>query len=85
MAQTNTERLADLQAELAAIKTAISAILSKGQSATIGDKSLNRARLETLIDERNQLERDIQRLERGGRQLLMDMSVSPYGTEAADA
>jgi len=82
MAQTNTEKLAALQAELVTVKAAISRAITGGQSAAVGDKSLTRARLDLLISERNQLERDIQRLERGGRGMPIDMSCTPYADNA---
>lgn len=82
MAQTNAQKLAELQAELAVVKTALSAAITGGQSASMRDKSLTRARLDLLIAERNQLERDIQRLERGGRGLPIDMSCTPYAANS---
>ena len=84
MAQTNAQKLAEMEAELVTVKAAISKAITGGQAASVGDKSLTRARLDLLIQERNQLERDIQRLQLGGRGLLMDMSATPY-SDAAQA
>lgn len=78
---TNADRLVELRAELATVKAAIAKAITRGQSATSGDRSLTRARLDLLISERNQLERDIQRLELGGgRAMHMDFSGTPYAT-----
>lgn len=58
------------QAELAEVKSAISAILTRGQSYTIQDggaqRQLTRASLEQLQKREAKLELEVQRLERGG-------------------
>jgi hypothetical protein len=83
MAQTREERIADLTAELAVVKAAITKAITQGSSSSCGALALTRARLDLLISERNQLERDLQRLENHtGRHVGIDMSISPYGTSA---
>lgn len=58
------------QAELAEVKAAISAILTRGQSYQIQDggamRMLTRANLKPLQDREAKLELEVQRLERGG-------------------
>lgn len=56
--------LSELQTELAAVKTAISAILTGGQALGINGRSLTRADLGALYKERDRLERTIGRMAR---------------------
>lgn len=81
MAQTTAERITELRAELTTVKAALTRAITEGQSATVGGASLQRARLDLLVSERNQLERDIQRLENpNGRVIGIDMSAGPYSS-----
>jgi hypothetical protein len=74
---TIAEKLADLRTELAAIKAAMLGMYSGGQSFTIGDMTVQNANMAALQDRRNQVERSIQRLLRGGRGMQVDMGVTP--------
>jgi len=79
---TNAEQLAELQAELAAIKTALSAARSGVASVSTDGLSLSNWRLGELRDDRTRVEKSIQRLLRGGRGYQIDLSQQ--GTDESD-
>jgi hypothetical protein len=79
---TNADQLTELQTELAAVKTAMSAARSGGSSFTVDGLSYTNWRLADLREERTRLEKAIQRLLRGGRGFVVDMSHP--GTESAE-
>jgi hypothetical protein len=58
------------QQQLTEVRTAISAVLTRGQSILVMDggsqRQLNRANLKYLQDRERQLEIEVSRLERGG-------------------
>jgi hypothetical protein len=72
--------LADLQSELADVKTAIRNILMAGQSSSFSGRNTNRAQLSTLNEMKNDLERRIARLD-GSRPLIVSGRVSGLGCQ----
>jgi hypothetical protein len=72
--------LADLQAELADVKSAIKNVLMAGQSSGFGGRNTARAQLATLIDMRNDLERRIARLD-GSRPMIVSGRVTGLGCQ----
>jgi hypothetical protein len=77
---TKAEKLAELQAELASIKAAQASARSGGQSMSIDGMSKSNWNPKDLQSERTRVEKSIQRLLRGGRGIVIDMSY----TTAAD-
>lgn len=76
---TVAERIAELEAELVVIKTAITAIRTGGQARAVGEFSVSGANLSELIKQRNQCERDIQRLRNGDRGFSVDLQGAADG------
>ena len=77
---TKAEKLAELQSELASIKAAQASARSGGQSMSIDGMSKSNWNPKDLQSERTRVEKSIQRLLRGGRGIVIDMSY----TTAAD-
>jgi len=73
---TKAEKLADLQTELAAIKTAQAASRSGNASVSVEGMSITSWNPKDLQSERVRIEKSIQRLLRGGRGIVVDMSYS---------
>ena len=71
---TVAERLAELNTELTEVKTAISGILTRGQSAGMSGMNVGRANLPALYDRRRELEKSIQRLTNGDRGFSVDLA-----------
>jgi hypothetical protein len=84
---TNAQKLIELQAELVAIKAAITRTISSGQSSTIEGMSISRVNINDLRADRTRIEKSIQRLLNGGRGIIVDMSypASEQSTEEATA
>jgi len=80
--QTNAERITELEAELALVKVQQASASAGGQSFTIDGQFYSQVNYRALADRRIQLEKSIQRLYRGGRGFVVDMSHP--GTETAD-
>jgi hypothetical protein len=78
---TKAEKLAELQSELTALKNAIAAGRSGGASVSIDGMSVANWSIKDLQAERTRVEKSIQRLLRGGRGIVIDMSY----TTAADS
>jgi hypothetical protein len=76
---TKAQKLAELQAELTAIKTQQTAARSGMSSFSLGAMSVTQQRLDTLATERTRVEKSIQRLLRGGRGIVVDMSAGVAG------
>jgi hypothetical protein len=76
---TKAEKLAELQADLAAVKTAIGTARAGNSSTSIDGMSVTKWRLNELRDEQVRLEKSIQRLLRGGRGIVIDMSAGVAG------
>ena len=72
--------LADLQSELADVKSAIKNVLMAGQSSSFSGRNTSRAQLSTLNDMKNDLERRIARLD-GSRPLIVSGRVSGLGSQ----
>lgn len=73
---TKAEKLADLQIELAAIKTAQASARSGNASISVDGMSMSNWNPKALQEERVRIEKSIQRLLRGGRGIVVDMSYS---------
>ena len=76
---TKAAKLAELQAALTAVKTAISSARSGNSSISIAGMSVTKWRINDLRDEQTRLEKSIQRLLRGGRGIVVDMSAGVPG------
>lgn len=76
---TNAEKLAELETELATLKTARTSALVGGSSKTIGDISVSGISGVALNDRIIAIEKSIQRLKNGGRGMVMDMSSRSDG------
>jgi hypothetical protein len=76
---TKAEKLAELQTELTAVKAAMTAALTGGRSVSIDGMSYSAWGMSELRDERTRLEKSIQRLLRGGRGMVVDMSAGVPG------
>jgi hypothetical protein len=72
--------LADLQAELADVKSAIKNVLMAGQSSGFGGRNTARAQLSTLNDMKKELESRIARLD-GSRPLMVSGRVTGLGCQ----
>jgi hypothetical protein len=72
--------LADLQSELADVKTAIRNILMAGQSSSFSGRNTSRAQLSTLNEMKNDLERRIARLD-GSRPVMVSGRVTGLGCQ----
>ncbi len=70
--------LADLQSELADVKTAIKNVLMAGQSSGAGGRNTGRAQLSTLNEMKADLERRIARLD-GSRPMICSGRVTGMG------
>jgi hypothetical protein len=71
---TRAEQLAELQAELVAIKTAQSNARSGNSSISVDGMSMSNWNPKDLQMERVRIEKSIQRLLRGGRGIVIDLS-----------
>ena len=71
---TLVAQLAELQTELAAVKTALTAAQSGASSFSVDGIAQTNWRLSDLRGERTRIEKSIQRLLRGGRGFVVDMS-----------
>lgn len=78
---TKAEQLAELEAELVIIKAQMLAITTGGQSLSLSGMNVSKVNYPALKDRRIEVEKSIQRLTRGGREMVMDMSATPYGGE----
>jgi hypothetical protein len=74
---TIAAQITELEAELTALKTAMTSILIGGQSASMDGISKASVSYESVKARRIEVEKSLQRLKRGGRGIIQDMS---YGT-----
>jgi hypothetical protein len=74
---TIAAQITDLETELTAVKSAMTSILTGGQSASMDGISKTKASYDSLKARRIEIEKSLQRLKRGGRGIIQDMS---YGT-----
>ena len=73
---TRAEKLAELQAELTLVKAQQASASAGGQGMTMGPFSIQNVQYENLRKRRIELEKSIQRLLRGGRGIVIDMSYT---------
>lgn len=71
---TVAERIIELTAERVEIVTAVKNILLGGQSAGSDGQNVSKANLAELYRRRNEIDKSLQRLNRGGRQIYIDHS-----------
>jgi len=76
---TKAEKLAELQEELSAVKTALTAARSGNSSVSVDGMSVTNWRISDLRDEKARIEKSMQRLLRGGRGIVVDMSAGVPG------
>jgi hypothetical protein len=76
---TIAERITELEAELVAVKAALTSARSGGQSFTVDGQSYSSWSMSGLRDERTRIEKSIQRLLRGGRGMPVDLSQAANG------
>jgi hypothetical protein len=81
---TQAEKLAELQTELATVKAAIATARGGSSSFSFQGMSQTSWRLDDLYHERARIEKSIQRILRGGRGILTDMSYGFGGTGSDD-
>jgi ElaB/YqjD/DUF883 family membrane-anchored ribosome-binding protein len=74
---TIATQITELEAELTALKSAMTSILTSGQSSSMDGINKTRASFESIKARRIEVEKSLQRLKRGGRGMIQDMS---YGT-----
>jgi hypothetical protein len=72
--------LADLQAELAEVKSALRNVRMAGQSSGFGGRNTTRANYNALLEDKNDLERRIARLD-GSRPLIVSGRVTGLGCQ----
>ena len=72
--------LADLQAELADVKSALRNVRMAGQSSGFGGRNTTRANYSALLEDKNDLERRIARLD-GSRPLMVSGRVTGLGCQ----
>ena len=81
--QTVAEKITELEAELVLIKAQMATASAGGQSFSVDGLSVTRANYEAIRDRRREIEKSLQRLYRGGRGFVVDMSFpnadSPNG------
>jgi hypothetical protein len=76
---TNAAKIAELETELATLKTARTSALVGGSSQTIGDMSVSGISGVALNDRIIAIEKSIQRLKNGGRGIVIDLSYRSDG------
>ena len=73
--QTIAEKITELEAELVLVKAQMAAVSSGGQSFTVDGMSVTKTGYTYLRDRRREIEKSLQRLYRGGRGFVVDMST----------
>lgn len=81
---TIAQQITEKEAELVLVKAQMAAASAGGQSITMGPLSVGSVNYAELRKTRVQLEKDLQRLYRGGRGIVVDMSQAETET-ASDA
>ena len=74
---TIASQITELEVELIAVKAAMTSMLTGGQSASMDGISKTNISYDALKSRRCEIEKSLQRLKRGGRGIVQDMS---YGT-----
>ena len=72
--QTVAAKITELEAELALVKAQQAGASAGGQSFTVDGQSYTAVNYNALKDRRTQIEKSLQRLYRGGRGFVVDMS-----------
>jgi len=80
--QTVAEKITELEAELVLVKAQQATASAGGQSFSLGDLSVSNVNYTALRDRRREIEKSLQRLYRGGRGFVVDMSHP--GTDQVD-
>jgi hypothetical protein len=80
--QTVAQKITELEAELVLVKAQQASASAGGQSFTLGDLSVFSVNYAALRDRRRDIEKSLQRLYRGGRGFVVDMSHP--GTDTPD-
>ena len=80
--QTNAQKIAELEAELVLVKSQMASASAGGQSFTVDGQSYTSVAYTGLKTRRVEIEKSLQRLYRGGRGFVVDMSAG--GVESAD-
>jgi hypothetical protein len=76
---TITDRAAALEVELTAIETALTSLLTGGQSASMDGISKTGVSFESLQKRKAQIIRSLQRLSYGGRMISINVSGASVG------
>lgn len=71
---TLSEQIAELEAELVLIKSQMATAQASGGSFTLGDFSVTGTSYSALRSRRVEIEKSLQRLKRGGRGIVVDLS-----------
>lgn len=74
MSQTRAQQITELEAELVLVKAQMAGASASGQSFTLGDFSVSSVNYRGVSERRTQIEKSLQRLYRGGRGMVIDMS-----------
>ena len=80
--QTVAQKITELEAELVLVKAQLAGAGAGGQNFTVDGLSVSAVNYRALRDRRVKLEKSIQRLYRGGRGFVVDMSHP--GTDTPD-
>ncbi len=78
---TIAEQITALEAELVLIKAQMASASAGAKSYTLGDLSVTGQDYKELRAERTRIEKSLQRLYRGGRGFVVDMSFPPGGEQ----
>jgi len=76
---TIAAQITALEAELVLVKAQMASASVGGQSFTLGDLSVSSVNYNGIRERRKEIEKSLQRLYRGGRGLVVDMSYPPGG------
>jgi len=80
--QTVAEKITELEAELVLVKAQMASLSSGGQSFSVDGVSRQNINYDAIKDRRREIEKSLQRLYRGGRGFVVDMSHP--GTDSSD-
>ena len=82
---TIDEQITELEAELVLVKAQLASASAAGQSFTIDGLTVSAVAYRALRDRRVELEKSLQRLYRGGRGFVVDMSHDGTDSASTDA
>ena len=72
--RTIAERIAELEADRTRVRTALATLQTGVQSTTVDGMTVSRFQLKDLRSDLTRIEKSLQRLYRGGRGIVLDMS-----------